>query len=160
MLFKIMKLLMLETQPKLIDGKAILNKLNPKATWVKQGADLAVSFNISIDTHTHDLTAVIVTSDCYRDISLKQATRTSKQGKRLRMHFILGYIDKEAILRKWQCPSYSLLKKLNNQFVVTLQRRLNFFCENDKFDILYQRIVRRSFLMAKKYLITMKKQRR
>ena len=96
----------------------------------------------------------------YRDISLKQATRTSKQGKRLRMHFILGYIDKVAILRKWQCPSYSLLKKLNNQFVVTLQRRLNFFCENDKFDILYQRIVRRSFLMAKKYLITMKKHRR
>ena len=47
---------------------AILNKLNTKPTWVKQGANLAATFNMSIDTHTHDATAVIVTFDCYRDM--------------------------------------------------------------------------------------------
>ena len=35
-----------------IDGMAILNKLNPKPTWVKQGANLAAAFNMSVDTHT------------------------------------------------------------------------------------------------------------
>ena len=37
---------------------------------------------MSIDTNTHDVTAVIVTFDCYRGISLKQAIRTSKKAKR------------------------------------------------------------------------------
>ena len=62
-----------------IDSMDILNKLNPKLTWVKQGADLAVAFNMSIDTHTHDAAAVIVTFDSYRDISLKKATRTFRR---------------------------------------------------------------------------------
>ena len=70
-----------------IDGMAILNKLNPKPTWVKKGADLAAAFNTSIDTHTHDATAVIVTFDCYRDILLKQATRTSRKSKRAPLSF-------------------------------------------------------------------------
>ena len=29
-----------------IDGICIVNKLNPKPTWVKQAADLAVAFNM------------------------------------------------------------------------------------------------------------------
>ena len=65
-----------------IDGVAILNELSPKPTWIKQGVDLAAAFNMSIHTHTQDAIAVIVTFDCYRDISLNQATRTSRKGKR------------------------------------------------------------------------------
>ena len=72
-----------------IDGMSILNKLNPKPPWVKQGVDLAAAFNMSIDTHTHDATAVIVTFHCYRDIfhSNKQPERLGKV-KGLRVHFI------------------------------------------------------------------------
>ena len=68
---------------------SILNKLNPKPPWVKQGVDLAAAFNMSIDTHTHDATAVIVTFHCYRDIfhSNKQPERLGKV-KGLRVHFI------------------------------------------------------------------------
>ena len=58
---------------------AVLNKLNPKPTWVKQGADLAAAFSMPSDTHTHDATAVIVTFNSYRDISLKKATRTFRK---------------------------------------------------------------------------------
>ena len=65
-----------------IDGMAILNKLNSKPIFVKQGADLAAAFNMSVDTHKNDATAVIVTFDYYRDISFKQATRTSRKGKK------------------------------------------------------------------------------
>ena len=68
----------------------ILNKLNPKPTWVKQGPDLAAAFNMSIDTHINDATAVIVTFDCYRKISLKQATRTSRKGKRAPRAFLIS----------------------------------------------------------------------
>ena len=39
---------------------AILDKLNPKPTWVTQGAYLAADFNMSVDTHTIEPTVVIV----------------------------------------------------------------------------------------------------
>ena len=80
-----------------IDGMAISNKLNPKLTWVKQSADLAAAFNMSIDTQIHDATAVIVIFDCYRDISLNQTTRTSRKGKRALPSF---HISNKKILTK------------------------------------------------------------
>ena len=55
----------------IIDGMAVLNKINPNRTWVKQGAGLAAAFNMSIDTHTNDATSVIVAFGCCCDISLK-----------------------------------------------------------------------------------------
>ena len=79
---------------------AILNKLNPKSTWVNQGADLAVLFSISIHTHTHDATAVIVIFDCYKDVPLKKATRTSRKGIKASHAFHIsdeGNIDTVAI---------------------------------------------------------------
>ena len=63
---------------------SIVNKLNPKPTWVKQAADLAAAFNMSIDTRKNDITVVIVTFDCFLKMSLKQATRT----KGLHVNFI------------------------------------------------------------------------
>ena len=59
-----------------IDGMSIVNKLNLKPIRLKRAADLAAAFNMSIDTHKNDATVVIVTLDCYIEISLKQATRT------------------------------------------------------------------------------------
>ena len=38
-------------------------------------------------------------------------------------------------MTKQQCPSYSLLKKLNNQILISLQRRPNSICEKANFDI-------------------------
>ena len=52
-----------------MDGMVLLNKLNPKPTWVKKGADLAAA-STSFGNYTHNTTAVIATFDCYRDISL------------------------------------------------------------------------------------------
>ena len=61
----------------------ILNKLNLKPAWVKQGAYLVAAFNMAIDTHTNDTVsvAVIVIFDHYREISLKQATTVSTNVK-------------------------------------------------------------------------------
>ena len=81
-----------------IDGMTI----NPKPTWVKQDPDLAAAFNESIDTHIDDATAVIVTFDCYRKIPLKQATRTSRKGKRAPLAFLISdksNIDKVAMFQ-------------------------------------------------------------
>ena len=78
---------------------AILNKLNTKPTWVKQGANLAATFNMSINTDAHDATGVIVTFDCYRDISLKQANTASMNIKRAPCAFhisVSSNIDKVA----------------------------------------------------------------
>ena len=78
----------------------ILNKVNPKLTQVKQGPDLAATFNMSIDNHTRDTTAAIVAFDCYRAISLKQATRTSTKGKSAPRAFNISYkssIDRVAM---------------------------------------------------------------
>ena len=38
----------------------ILNKLNPKPAWVKQGAYLVAAFNMAIDTHTNDTVSVVI----------------------------------------------------------------------------------------------------
>ena len=79
---------------------AILNKLNPKPTWVKQGADLAADFNMSVEIHANDAAAVFVKFDYYRDISLKKATKTSRKGKRVPRVFNISdksNIDKVAM---------------------------------------------------------------
>ena len=44
--------------------------------------EVATAFNNTLDSHTNGATAVIMTFDCYRDISLKQATRTSRKGEK------------------------------------------------------------------------------
>ena len=78
---------------------AILNQLNTKPTWVKQGANLAATLNMSINTDAHDATGVIVTFDCYRDISLKQANTASMNIKRAPCAFhisVSSNIDKVA----------------------------------------------------------------
>ena len=70
----------------------ILNKLN-------QGVDLAATFNMSIEGHIHDTTAIIMKFDCYREISLKQATRTFRKGKSVPRAFHISYkssIDKSS----------------------------------------------------------------
>ena len=80
-----------------IDGMSIVNKLNLKPIRLKRAADLAAAFNMSIDTHKNDATVVIVTFDCFIEISLKQAART----KGLHVNFIY---PTTAILEKKQCP--------------------------------------------------------
>ena len=78
----------------------IFNKLNPKLTRVKKGVDLAATFNTSIDGHIHDTTVTIMKFDCYREISLKQATRTFRKGKSVPRAFHISYkssIDKVAM---------------------------------------------------------------
>ena len=79
-----------------------LNKLNPQPTWVKQDADLAADFKMSVGSHTNDTTVFIVVFDCYRDISIKQATRTSREGERAPHAFhisVKSNIDKVAMSR-------------------------------------------------------------
>ena len=61
--------------------------MNPKRTWVNEDADLAATVKMSIDTHANSVTAVILTFDCYSNISLKQATRKSRKGERARRVF-------------------------------------------------------------------------
>ena len=73
--------------------------LSHKPTWIKQGAELAVAFNMPIDTRTYDATAVIVTFYCYRD---------TFHSKRLHVHVIFAT---RAILIKQLCQSYSLFWK-------------------------------------------------
>ena len=68
----------------IVDGMSIVNKLNLKPIRLKQAADLAAAFNMSIDTHKNDATVVIVKFDCFIEISLKQAART----KGLHVNFI------------------------------------------------------------------------
>ena len=68
----------------IVGGMSFVNKLNPKPTWVKRAADLAAAFNMPIDTHKNDATVVIVTFDCFIEVSLKQVTRT----KGLHVNFI------------------------------------------------------------------------
>ena len=63
---------------------SIVNKLNPKPTWVKRAADLTAAFNMPIDTHKNDATVVFVTFDCFIEVLLKQVTRT----KGLHVNFI------------------------------------------------------------------------
>ena len=58
---------------------------------------------MSVDTPTNDATAVVVTFNCYRDISLKQATRTYRKDKRVPPTFHMSdksSIDKVAIVQK------------------------------------------------------------
>ena len=77
----------------------ILNKLNPILTRVKQGVDLAATFNMSIEGHIHDTTVIIMKFDCYMEISLKQATRTFRKGKSVPRAFHISYkssIDKSS----------------------------------------------------------------
>ena len=80
-----------------------LNKLNPQPTWVKQDADLAANFKMSVGSHTNDTTVFIVVFDCYRDISIKQATRTSREGESVHpraFHIsVKSNIDKVAMSR-------------------------------------------------------------
>ena len=49
----------------IVDGMSIVNKLNLKPIRLKQAADLAAAFNMSIDTHKNDATVVIVKFDCF-----------------------------------------------------------------------------------------------
>ena len=97
---------------------------------------------------------VVVTFDRYKEIHLNKLPKHLGKVKRLHARFIYPI---SAILKRLQRPSCFLLKKLNNLFLITLERQLNYICKKGKFAIFYVQTIIRSFLLGKKYLTTMKK---
>ena len=85
-----------------------------------------------IDTYTNDATAVIVTLDCYREISLKQATSTSWKGERAPR---ASHISDKSNIDKVTMSELLSSKESKQSISHYLETRLDFICEKTSFDI-------------------------
>ena len=61
---------------------SVVNTIFPKPSWINTGADLANEFLKRIDDRSNGASSIGVIFETFRDISLKDATRTDRKNNK------------------------------------------------------------------------------